>query len=185
MPESARRESVLAHIAVQGRFGASRGAPGIVLSIRHPMSIVMAIARNGQGEVLATALAGLSDAAMQWAGADQYYVIAEGRGDGDLHDELKRKFAGIAALSDQSHGRVIISVSGPKSRNVLAKGTPVDLHRHEFPIGRSAVTQMAHVGIHLTRVAEDTFELSVFRGFAESFWEWLTTQSEEFGYQVM
>jgi sarcosine oxidase subunit gamma len=43
---------------------------------------------------------------------------------------------------------------------------------------------MAHVGVHLTRVDEDTFELSLFRGFAESFWEWLTLMSEEFGYQV-
>ncbi len=184
MPESARRVSALAQVALQGRFGASRGAPGIVLSIRHPVSIVMAIARRGQAEALSTALAGLSGVTVQWAGADQYYVLAESRGEGELYGELKHKLGGIAALSDQSHGRVIISVSGPKSRSVLAKGTPVDLHRHEFPVGRSAITQMAHVGVHLTRVGEDTFELSVFRGFAESFWDWLTTQSEEFGYQV-
>jgi heterotetrameric sarcosine oxidase gamma subunit len=43
---------------------------------------------------------------------------------------------------------------------------------------------MAHVGVHLTRVGRDAFELSVFRGFSESFWEWLTEQAEEFGYQV-
>ena len=67
---------------------------------------------------------------------------------------------------------------------MLAKGTPVDLHKDEFPIGKSAVTQMAHVGVHLTRTGEDTFELSVFRGFAESFWEWLAQQAEELGYQV-
>ena len=36
----------------------------------------------------------------------------------------------------------------------------------------------------LTRVGEDAYELSVFRGFAESFWEWLTEMSLEFGYQV-
>ena len=69
-------------------------------------------------------------------------------------------------------------------RAVLAKGTPVDLHDDEFAVGRSAVTQMAHVGVHLTRTGEDGFELSVFRGFSESFWEWLTEQAEEFGYLV-
>ena len=67
---------------------------------------------------------------------------------------------------------------------MLAKGTPVDLHKSEFLIGKSAVTQMAHVGVHLTRTGEDAFELSVFRGFAESFWEWLAQQAEEFGYRV-
>ena len=71
------------------------------------------------------------------------------------------------------------------TRSVLCKGTPVDLHESEFEIGKSALTQMAHVGVHLTRVGKDVFELSVFRGFSESFWEWLTEQAEEFGYQVM
>jgi hypothetical protein len=41
------------------------------------------------------------------------------------------------------------------------------------------------VGVHLTRVGRDAFELSVFRGFSESFWEWLTEQAEEFGYQIL
>jgi sarcosine oxidase subunit gamma len=51
-------------------------------------------------------------------------------------------------------------------------------------VGKSALTQMAHVGVHLTRVGSDAFDLSVFRGFSESFWEWLTEQAEEFGYFV-
>jgi sarcosine oxidase subunit gamma len=53
-----------------------------------------------------------------------------------------------------------------------------------FKPGYCAVTQIAHVGVHLAQVGPDAFELSVFRGFAESFWEWLTEQAEEFGYQV-
>jgi sarcosine oxidase subunit gamma len=75
-------------------------------------------------------------------------------------------------------------VEGPKARALLAKGTAVDLHPQQFPIGMSAMTQMAHVGVHLTRVGADAFELSVFRGFAESFWNWLAEQALEFGYQL-
>jgi heterotetrameric sarcosine oxidase gamma subunit len=176
------RVSPLRDVAVQGRFGASKGAPGVTFHVRHPMSIVTVIARAGQGEATAAALKG-RDA--QWAGPDQYFVLAEGRGEGALHRELKASLAGIASVADQSHGRVIIRVSGPKARAVLAKGTPVDLHPQEFPIGKSALTQMAHVGVHLTRAGENLYDLSVFRGFAESFWEWITEQAEEFGYQVM
>ena len=40
------------------------------------------------------------------------------------------------------------------------------------------------VSVHFTRTGEDEFTLSVFRGFSESFWEWLTSQAAEFGYQV-
>lgn len=180
-----QRVSPLGRVAIQGRFGASKGAPGVMLSVRHPLSIVTVIARAGQASALSAALGELSGAAVQWAGAEQYYVLAEGRGEGALYHELKDRLAGLASVSDQSHGRVVIHIEGPKVRAVLAKGTPVDLYADEFPVGRSAVTQMAHVGVHLTRTGEDRFELSVFRGFAESFWQWLTGQSEEFGYQVM
>lgn len=175
------RVSPLRDVAVQGRFGADRGVPGVSFHVRHPLSIVTVIARAGQGAATAAALSG--DTA-QWAGPDQYFVVAQGRGEGALYRELKAALDGIASVSDQSHGRVIIRIEGPKVRNVLAKGTPVDLHADEFPAGKSALTQMAHVGVHMTRVGEDAFELSVFRGFSESFWEWITEQAEEFGYQV-
>ena len=52
-------------------------------------------------------------------------------------------------------------------------------------VGMAGVSQMAHVGVHLTRVGADSYDLSVFRGFSESFWEWITEQAEEFGYQVI
>lgn len=176
------RVSPLADVALQGRFGADRGVPGVSFRVRHPLSIVTVIARQGGASATAAALKGY---VAQWAGPDQYFVLAEGRGEGALYRELRAALAGIASVSDQSHGRVVIRLSGPKARNVLAKGTPVDLHPQAFPVGKSALTQMAHVGVHLTRVDEDAYDLSVFRGFAESFWEWITEQAEEFGYQVM
>lgn len=174
----------LADVAIQGRFGADKGAPGVEFRVRHPLSILTVIARKGKGKSVAEALAGLKGAAVQWAGPDQYFVVAEGRGEGALYSQVKGLVGGEGSVSDQSHGRVVIRISGPKARAVLAKGTPVDLYPDEFPVGKSALTQMAHVGIHLTRVNEDAYDLSVFRGFSESFWEWLIEQAEEFGYQV-
>ena len=104
--------------------------------------------------------------------------------EGALCRKLKTALEGIASVSDQSHGRVVISIAGPKARHVLAKGSPVDWHPRAFPVGAAAVTQMAHVGVHVTRIAEDQYEVSLFRGFSESFWEWLTGQAQEFGYEV-
>ncbi|MFO1120756.1 MAG: sarcosine oxidase subunit gamma family protein [Hyphomicrobiales bacterium] len=178
------RVSPLGDVALQGRFGADRGAPGVSFRVRHPLSILTVIARKGQAKPVADALAGLKGASVLWAGPDQYFVQAEGRGEGALFRETKRALEGMASVSEQSHGRVVIRIAGPMARRVLAKGTPVDLHPDEFAVGRSAMTQMAHVGVHLTRVGEDAYDLSVFRGFAESFWEWITEQAEEFGYQV-
>jgi methylglutamate dehydrogenase subunit D len=179
MPENFQRISPLADIAIQGRFGADKGAPGVTLSVVHPALIVTVIARKGKAKALADALKNSLGARVQWAGVEQYFVLDK------AFDEVWKKLEGLASCSDQSHGRVIIRIEGPKVRNVLRKGTPVDMHESEFEIGKSALTQMAHVGVHLTRVERDAFELSVFRGFSESFWEWLTEQAEEFGYQVI
>jgi len=179
------RVSPLADVAIQGRFGADKGPPGVCFGVRHPMSILTVIARQGQGKAVADSLAAMGGVTVQWAGPDQYFVTAEGRGEGALYRDVKAALGSTASVSDQSHGRVIIRISGPKARAVLAKGTPVDLHPDEFPVGKSALTQMAHVGIHLSRMAEDTYDLSVFRGFSESYWEWITEQAEEFGYQVV
>ena len=178
------RASALAAIAQRGRFGASKGAPGVELSVRHPVSIVSVISRRGQFQDVTNALAARKDCEVRWAGFEQFYVVNDERAEGELYQSLKRELSALASVIDQSHGRVIIRLSGSKARVVLAKGTPVDLHADEFPVGQCAMTQMAHVGVHLVCTGADAFELSVFRGFSESFWEWLTRQSEEFGYEV-
>lgn len=200
MPKAViQRISALADVAVQGRFGADKGTPGVTLSVRHPISIVTIIARKGKSEALGKAieaaykcpLPGVGESTnkgaltFHWCGPEQYYAVAEGKADGDLYRDLKARLDGLASCSDQSHGRIILRISGPKARTLLAKGTPVDLHPSAFGPGKSAVTQMAHVGVHLAQTGRDEFELSVFRGFSESFWEWLTEQAEEFGYQVL
>lgn len=178
------RSSPLATVAQPGRFGADKGAPGVTLSVVHPVSLVLVIARSGKARAVKEQLAALRGVTVMWAGPGQHYVKSGGHTEGALAGELKKKLGPAASIMDQSHGRVVLRVDGPKSRALLAKGTPVDLHPNMFPVGQSAVTQMAHVGVHLTRIGADAFELSVFRGFSGSFWEWLTEQALEFGYQV-
>jgi methylglutamate dehydrogenase subunit D len=183
----------------QGRYGADRPrGPGVILALRHPVSIVTVIARKGKAEAASEAMntgfglgfppAGTSRSngalALHWCGFEQWYAVADGFAEGALYEQLRERLAGFASVSDQSHGRVILHVEGPNARDVLAKGTAVDFHPRVFGPGRSAVTQMAHVSVHVAQVGPDAFELSLFRGFAESFWEWLGEMSGEFGYEV-
>jgi len=172
------RTSALQVVAKPGRFGADRGAPGVVLSVICPKSLVMVLVRKGKAKAVQEVFDGWKKVVFLWAGPDQFYIY------NTPHAELKKRLEGLASVVDQSHSRVVIHVDGPKTRALLAKGTPIDLHESEFPIGKSALTQMAHVSVHLTRTGQDEFTLSVFRGFSESFWEWLTSQAGEFGYQV-
>jgi sarcosine oxidase subunit gamma len=183
----------------QGPHGATPfGGPGVRLSIRHPLSIATIITRRDQGMSLSALLEngyGVPAPApgkmeigksivLQWCGAEQYYALAENRLEGSLYAELKDALKGAASVSDQSHGRTIIGISGSKARALLSKGSPVDFHPREFPLHAVAMTQMAHIGVHVSRWGEDAFELSLFRGFSEHFWEWLTEQAEEFGYNT-
>ena len=184
----------------QGRYGALlHEGPGVRLLVRFPLSIVTIIARRDKGPALSARIEDkygiptpnprrmvkANGLTLQWCADQQYYAVAEGRGEGELHAELEAELEGLASLSDQSHGRVVMGVAGPAARAVLAKGSGVDFHRREFPVNSAVPTQMAHIGVHVSATGEDAFELSLFRGFAEHFWEWLTEQAQEFGYEVV
>lgn len=46
------------------------------------------------------------------------------------------------------------------------------------------MTRMSDIDVYVTRVSEGSFEVSLFRSFAQHFWEWLTEQAQEFGYEI-
>ncbi len=196
----ARRRSALDGVLQQGRFGVSLpDGPGVRISLRHPLSVVTVIACKGKAKALDEAVqrlcgkacpqAGLSVSGRgltwHWCGPEQWLAVRDDRTDGVLYGELREKLSGLASVSDQSHGRIVLSLSGRNARDVLCKGTPIDLHPRQFGPGQCALTQMAHIGVHLACTGPDMFELSMFRGFAESFYEWLTEMSLEVGYEVL
>jgi methylglutamate dehydrogenase subunit D len=205
MPESASLAALERFLPLkqhlrQGRYGAlTHEGPGVRLSIRHPLSIVTIIARKDKGPALSARLEakyGLqapnprrmvsgNKITLQWAADQQYYAVVEDRAEGELYAELRSELEGLASVSDQSHGRVVIGVVGPAARAVLAKGSGVDFHPREFPVNSAVPTQMAHIGVHVAATGEDAFELSLFRGFSDHFWEWLAEQAQEFGYEVV
>lgn len=112
--------------------------------------------------------------AFLWAGPDQWLAVAE-RNDGrDLERELRPLLAGLAAVTDQSDARAVVRVAGPKAREVLATGVPIDLHPRSFAPGSVAITHASHIGVILWQLDNaPTYELAVFRSFAHSLADWL------------
>lgn len=79
-----------------------------------------------------------------------------------------------AAVSDQSDGRTVISVSGLKAAETLATLIGIDLHPRVFGTGDVAMTHAASIAVHMWR-ADDapTYELVCFRTFAATLWRWI------------
>ena len=114
------RVSALQDVAVQGRFGADKGVPGVSLSVVHPLAIAMVIARKGNSKAVKEVLASLRSVDVLWAGPDQYFVQST-KTETALLADLQNKLQGLASITDQSHGRVVLRISGPKARAVLTK----------------------------------------------------------------
>ena len=123
---------------------------------------------------------------MLWLGPDEWLVASPERRveriERDLRDALRPQHA---AVTDISHSRTILSLSGPAAPAVLAKGCPLDLHPRVFGPGRCAQSRLARcqVLIHQTTAAP-VFEIHVQRSFAQYAWTWLMDAGEEFGVQI-
>ncbi|WP_438746080.1 sarcosine oxidase subunit gamma [Bradyrhizobium sp. U531] len=120
-----------------------------------------------------------------WSGPDQWLLIARQR---EGFSDLLELLSGEAAVSDQSHARAALCVSGPRAREVLAKGAMIDLHPKVFPIGATALTSFAHIGVQLWRGKDGAdgpvYEMLVPRSMAGSFWAWFAASAVEFGCHV-
>jgi sarcosine oxidase subunit gamma len=198
VPEPLSSRSAFHGIAIPGRY-TRRAEPGVTISERVDLGIASVAARKGKGEALAAAVRGAcgvvlpvgataaSGRGVTFMGTapGQWLAVSETIANGTLAEDLAVKFAGLASITDQSDGRAVARISGPRARDVLAKGLPIDLHPKAFRPGDAATSVVSLIGVQLWQVDDvPTYDLAVFRGYAGSFWHWLTASAAEFGYVV-
>lgn len=160
----------------------------LTISARDNLTLASLAAAKGKREALAAVIAekyGVTlpstpkrvegnSIAIVWTGPDQWLAVAERDAGRDLERELKPLVAGLAAVTDQTDARAVLRISGPRGRDVLATGVPIDLHPRVFAPGSAAITHASHIGVILWQLdAVPTYELAVFRSFAHSLAEWL------------
>jgi sarcosine oxidase, subunit gamma len=122
-----------------------------------------------------------------WLGPDEWLVTCPASEVSGLVGALRGALVDIhAAITDLTDGRVALRVAGPSARDVLAKGTPLDLHLRAFPPGPCAGTLLAKatVVIHLLDDDPDrgpSFDVYVARSFAHYLWTWLEDAGREYG----
>jgi heterotetrameric sarcosine oxidase gamma subunit len=191
--------SALAGIAVPGRFGKPDGEPGVMIGELSGLGLATLASRQGQDAALKSAVlraygvhlpensrvAQGSAVSFIGYGPGQWLAVSESLSHEALAGDLSQRLAKLASISDQSGGRTVLRVSGPRARDVLAKGLPVDLDPRAFPLGSAATSVIGHMGVQLWQV-DDTrsYDIAIFRSLSQSFWRWLTASAAEFGYEV-
>jgi methylglutamate dehydrogenase subunit D len=175
----------------KGHFGRS-DTTGLTVKNISGLSIVALIAHKGQTEALRREMRDrfglelpahphhISDGQTDfiWAGPEQWLVMGA---DTDLYTKLASPFA---ATIDQSGGRSLLRLSGPKLRDILRKGVTLDLHPDVFKPHDVALTSIAHISAALWLLDAQSCEIAVARSFAGSFWHWLSVSAAEYGYEV-
>jgi sarcosine oxidase subunit gamma len=100
--------------------------------------------------------------------------------------ELRAQLGADATVVDLSHARCVLRLQGIAANRTLAKYCGLDLDVSTFPTGRATNTRFGKIGMHLARTDDlPTFELLVFRGYAEFVLEALCEGAAEFGFRVV
>lgn len=117
-----------------------------------------------------------------WLGPDEWLVLDPTTTPWDLEPRLREALApaGGAAV-DVSAQRVVLELSGPLARDLLAAGCAVDTHPSVFPAGRAAQTLLAQAGVVLLALSDDGqhYELLVRSSFARYLADWLVDAATE------
>ncbi len=114
-----------------------------------------------------------------WLAPDEWGVVTPDGGQAALAQAL-RQAAGerFATVTELGAGQTLIELSGPRAREVLAKGCPLDLHPRVFGPGRCAQSRLARTVVTIAQVdAAPRFDLIVRRSFADYLWQWLADAS--------
>ncbi|HEX4199608.1 MAG TPA: sarcosine oxidase subunit gamma family protein [Caulobacteraceae bacterium] len=99
-------------------------------------------------------------------------------GQGDWVAGLEATLAGIASVSDQSSGYVVLRFSGQGAGALLQKGAFIDLDPAAFAIGAAATTVIGHLGVILWKVDDaPSFDVALFRSYAKSFQAWIAANA--------
>ena len=109
-----------------------------------------------------------------WLGPDEWLVV------GPPDDPVAAELTGDSVV-DVSANRTTIELAGPHARDILEKGTSIDLHPRAFGPGRCAQTLLARAQVVLAQLtAEPTYHVLVRGSFASYLADWLVDAAREF-----
>jgi len=182
------RRSALADYA--GRFAALSAASAGQLSMRELPFVTQVNLRAdpkdaGLMQRLAEALgfalpvvpntvASKDDGRALWLGPDEWLVVGPDGQQQALKQTLRNGLDGaFGSIVDVSANRTLLEIGGPKARELLAHGVPIDLDARSFGLDRCAQTLLAKAQVIIERPDETAFHLYARTSFASYVADWL------------
>jgi heterotetrameric sarcosine oxidase gamma subunit len=183
-------------------YGESAGEPGVTLTLCSDLALAYVLARNGKGGALQHRvqerfglalpmtpqrgedgpMPSLDVLSFIWAGPGRWLARKPGETGAAFEATVRGELATVASVINQTDGRCVFRFGGPKVREVLAKGVPIDLDARVFGPGDTALTLVGHISVHLWQIDRaPTYEFAVPRSFAVGFCEWLFAAASSHG----
>jgi len=123
-------------------------------------------------------VAGSGGVSALWLGPDEWLLVGPPGTEADLETTLRRAFGHVdtsaASIVDVSANRTTIELAGPRARELLEAGCPIDLHPRAFGPGRCAQTVLARANVIVWQTtAEPRYRLLIRPSFAAYVAAWL------------
>ncbi|MFK4444982.1 sarcosine oxidase subunit gamma [Caballeronia udeis] len=111
---------------------------------------------------------------LMWLGPDEWLVRSvathSATQPAPMEARLREAFKGLyAAAVDIGSGYTVLEISGPRTRDVLARGCPLDLHQNLFGVGQCAQSHYFKASVTVLPTGDNSFDLVVRRSFADYF----------------
>ena len=192
MPEQIQRRSALAAVYAEGPSGNGPSSEtGLLIHERHPLTMFdiggdasdkafLTAAEKAVGCPLPTkpnTVISADTLRVLWLSPKRWLCV-------NSTDDFDVKSFQAGAVNNVSSGRTVLRLHGPRLRDVLAKGCPLDLHLKNFCFGDCAQSKIGNLNVLIDHIDDDTFDIYVARGFALVFREWLIEAATEYGYLV-
>lgn len=114
------------------------------------------------------------DVKVLWLSVDQWLILSTRTKAQELLAALRAALQGIHSLAvDVSDMRAVIRMEGEGSREVLMKGTSLDLLSGDYIAGTCRRMRFAEIAALLHVVEDDVFDIYVFRSYAHYAWDFL------------
>lgn len=143
----------------------------------------MSAAHDALGFALPTeprSSASWGDVRVLWLSVDQWLILSTRSKAHEILATLRGTLQGIHSLAvDVSDMRAVIRLEGEGCREVLMKGTSLDLLAAEVKPGFCRRMRYAEIAALLHVVEDNVFDIYVFRSYAHYTWQFLCTTAKQ------